>query len=128
MERLTFFIIVCIAGVIGAFVTLAFAHWACMVAVIIIIPAIALSLDTWRRELRETSELLEKKAKAKQMAITSFRNHFDMDNKRAELVYNAGYRKIDDFKGKSVQELMEIDDINPTLAKRIYYRMNENEN
>ena len=126
MERLTFFIIVCIAGVIGAFVTLAFAHWACMVAVIIIIPAIALSLDTWRRESRETRELLEKEIKAKQMAIASFRTYFDMDNKRAEIVYNAGYRSLDDFKGKSVQQLMQIDDINPTLAKRIYNRINKN--
>ena len=126
MERLTFFIIVCIAGVIGAFVTLTFAHWACMVAVIIIIPAIAHSFDTWRRETRETQELLEKEIKARQMTIASFRNHFDMDNKRAEIIYNAGYRKLDDFKGKSVQELMQIDDINPTLAKRIYNRMNEN--
>jgi low affinity Fe/Cu permease len=120
MERMTFFIIVCIAGIIGALVTLIFSqNWACMVAAIIGIPGLALTIETWLRDRREINAKLNAELLERKTTIDDFINKFNLDYKRAELLYLAGFKRIEDFKGKTAEELMAIDEINPTLANRI---------
>jgi hypothetical protein len=117
---MTFFIIVCIAGIIGAFVTLIFSqNWACMVAAIIGIPGLALTIETWLRDRREINAKLNAELLERKTSIDEFIVKFNLDYKRAEILYVAGFKKIEDFKGKTAEELMEIDEINPTLANRI---------
>jgi hypothetical protein len=120
MERMTFFFIVCVAGIIGALVTLIFSqNWACMVAAIIGIPGLALTIETWLRDRREINAKLNAELHERNKAIDEFINKFNLDYKRAEKLYLAGFKGIEDFKGKTTEDLMEIDEINPTLANRI---------
>jgi hypothetical protein len=123
---MTFFFIVCIAGIIGALVTLIFSqNWACMVAAIIGIPGLALTIETWLRDRREINERLNAELLQRKNAIDKFIDKFNLDYKRAEILYLAGFKEISDFRGKTAEDLMEIDEINPTLAKRIMNVVNK---
>ncbi len=128
MERITFFILVCVAGILGAILTLLFSqNLACMLATIIGIPGLALLFETWLRERREVNERIEAELNARQNAISEFMRVFGIDHNRAEILYLAGFKSIDELKNRSIEELMAIEDINPTLAKRIYYLMQKME-
>ena len=120
MKRIHFFIIVAFAGILGTIITLVTAlNWACMIAVMIFIPGIALSLEIYFKERREKNERLYAELKAKENAVIQFTSSFGIDHRRAEKLYFAGFSELGDFKNKTVEDLMQIDDINPTLAKRI---------
>ena len=124
MERIHFFILICIAGVIGSVITLVFSqNWACMVATIILIPGLALTVERWFRDRQELREKLYSEMMMKENALKEFIQMFDIERNRAEILYNSGFRKIDDLRGKTVQDLMQIDNINPTLAKQIVQKM-----
>ena len=126
MKRITFFIIVCIAGVIGAFITLIFSqNFACMVAAVAGIPGLALLIETWLRDRREINKQIETELLAREKALDQFSTFFNLDRKRAEILFLAGFKDINDFKNKSVEDLMKIEDINPTLANRIYNKMRD---
>lgn len=124
MKRIHFFIIVAFAGVIGTVITMITGlNWSCLVATIIIIPGIALSLELYFKERREKEEKLYTQLIEKENTISIFKSNFGIDHRRAEMLYSSGYKKLEDFKNKSVEDLMQIDDINPTLAKRIVQKM-----
>ena len=123
MQRIYIFIISCFAGIIGTAASMVFQlHWSCMIGTIIFVVAIALSLDTYFKERRETEEKLMVELENRQKVLSQFMDVFGLDHARAELLYTAGFHNIEDFKNKSIQDLMRIDDINPTLAKRIVQR------
>jgi hypothetical protein len=124
MKRITLFIIICFAGILGTAITMfGGQNWACMIATIIFIPGIALSLELYLKERREKEEKLYAELMAKDNALNDFIKYFSIDRSRAEIFYQSGFHSLDDFKGKNVEELMIIDEINPTLAKRIVNRM-----
>ena len=126
MKRINFYILVCFAGILGAAVTLALSqNWACILAIIIFIPGIALSLESYYREKREKEEKIYAEIIKKEKTLNDFRSTFNIDWLRAEQLYLAGYRELADFRGRSAQELMKINEINPTLANRIVRKMNE---
>ena len=47
---------------------------------------------------------------------------FDIDEKRAEGLFEMGYRRKEDLKDAIPQDLMIIEGMNPTIAKRIISR------
>lgn len=125
MQRIYVFIISCFAGIIGTSVAMIFGlHWSCMIGTIIFVVAIALSLDTYFKGKREEEEKLYAEIVKKDQALSAFMKEFGVDQNRAEQLYLAGFHELEDFKGKSVEELMQVEDINPTLAKRIEHRIN----
>lgn len=63
-----------------------------------------------------------KKDADKDEAILQFMMDFDIDEKRAEGLYKMGYRKKEDIKDAIPQDLMMIEGVNPTVAKRIITR------
>ncbi len=120
MKRIYIFITCCIAGVIGTGISMAFGlHWSCMIGTIIFVVAIALSLDSYYRERREADEKFIADIKQKDKTLVEFMSELDIDETRAQKLYQAGFKSIADFKSMSLGELMQIEDINPTLAKRI---------
>ena len=117
MERIYLFLTACIACIIGASITVFLGlHPACMLGTIIFILAITLSLEYYFKERREKEEKLYAELTEKENALNDFMKMFLIDKPRAEKLYIAGYRNINDFRGKSAKELMAIDDINPTMA------------
>ena len=120
MERIYIFITCCIAGIIGTAASMVLGlHWSCMIGTIIFVVAIALSLDNYFKEKREEEDREYSRLISRRRAIDEFVIEIGMDRRRAENLYNSGYRSIADFQDMSLEELMEMDDINPTLAKRI---------
>ena len=126
MNRIYFFFIICLAGIVGTIFTFLLGHWACFLGTIIFIPAIALSLDTYFRSRREDREKLYARVMEKESSISDYIRHFGLDRNRAEMLYNAGFKNLDDLKDRSVEELMQIDEINPTMAERIVRKIKEN--
>jgi excinuclease UvrABC nuclease subunit len=94
-----------------------------MIGTIIFVVAIALSLDTYFKERREEEERYIAELETRKQVLSQFVSEFGVDQSRAEHLYSAGFHKLEDFKDKSVQDLMQIDDINPTMAKRIVQRV-----
>jgi hypothetical protein len=124
MERIYLFITFCIACLIGAGVTLAFGlHPACMAGTIIFILAIVLSLEFYFKERREKEEQQYVELIAKDKAVDDFMKNFGIDRARARGLYDAGFHELSDFRGKTTEELMQIENINPTLANRIVRNM-----
>ena len=124
MQRIYIFIICCIAGIIGTSISMVFhLHWSCMIGTIIFVVAIALSLDTYFKEKRDRDERVYTELSNRKRTLNQFITEFHIDQARAEQLYQAGFRSMDDFKTKSVEDLMLIDNINPTLAKRIVQKM-----
>ncbi len=64
---------------------------------------------------------LKKDAK-KDETILQFMMDFDIDEKRAEGLYGMGYRRKEDLIDAIPQDLMIIEGMNPTIAKRIISR------
>ena len=50
---------------------------------------------------------------------------FDIDRVRAENIYNVGYKQLKDMNDAILEELLCIDRINPTIAKRIINKLKE---
>ena len=124
MKRIHLFLTTCIACIVGATVTIFLGlHPACMLGTIIFILAIVTSLEFYFKERHEKEEKLYAELVEKDRALNDFSKHFNINQLRAERLYNNGFKDISDFKDKSVEELMEIDDVNPTLAKRIHQKM-----
>jgi len=126
MKPIHLFILVCIAGMVGAILVMTTGvHWSCWIAIVLFIPGVALTLEVYIKEKREEKELLYGQLMKRENTINDFIQQFNMDRDRAERLYNNGYQNMDDFKDKTVKELMQIDEINPTLAKRIVHKMEE---
>jgi ERCC4-type nuclease len=126
MERIYIFIIACLAGIIATALTMLLGlHWSCMIGTIIFVVAIALTLDSYFKERREKDEMLLEEYTKQDKALSQFTQVLGMERTRARKIYNAGYKSIDDLKNVTVEELIQIDDINPTLAKRIMQRIDE---
>lgn len=66
-----------------------------------------------------------KKDSSKDEVILQFMMDFDVDEKRAHGLYDMGYRKKEDLKDAIPQDLMMIQGVNPTIAKRILKKANE---
>jgi replicative superfamily II helicase len=94
-----------------------------MVATIILIPGMALTIERWLNERNEIREKAYNEMMAKEDTINKFTSTFKIERTRAEILYRHGFKDLEDFRGKSVAELMVIDDINPTLAKNIVSTM-----
>ena len=47
-----------------------------------------------------------------------------MNKTRLQALYDAGYKDIDSLKNATIFDLMEVDDINPSLARRIMEKIN----
>lgn len=126
MERIYIFITACFAGVIATALTMLFGlHWSCMIGTIIFVVGIALTLDSYFKERRQKDELLMEEYTKHDSALLEFTQILGMERTRAKKIYSAGYRSIDDLKNVTVEELIKIDDINPTIAKRIIKRVQE---
>ena len=124
MKRIYIFITCCFAGIIGTVVSMVFGlHWSCMIGTIIFVVAIALSLDVYYKERRGKDELYYTQFTSTERILTEFMRKFGIDRLRAEKLYHAGFQDVNDFKDKTVEDLMQIDDINPTLAKKIVQKM-----
>jgi len=98
-------------------------HWSCMIGTIIFVVAVALSLDVYYRERRGRDELYYTQYTSTERILSEFMRKFGIDRLRAEKLYHAGFQDVNDFKDKTVEDLMQIDDINPTLAKKIVQKM-----
>ncbi len=83
----------------------------------------ALTIERWLNERNEIREKAYNEMMAKEDAINKFTNTFNIERTRAEILYRNGFKDLKDFRGKTVSELMVIDDINPTLAKHIVITM-----
>ena len=126
MERIYIFIVACLAGIIATALTMLFGlHWSCMIGTIIFVVAIALTLDSYFKERRQKNELLIEEYTKQDKALTEFTQLLGMERIRARKLYDAGYKSIDDLKEVTLNELIQIDDINPTIAKRIIKRVQE---
>ena len=120
MERIYIFITCCIAGILGTVISMVFGlHWSCMIGTIIFVVAIALSLDVYFKERREKEDRIFEQFTRKEKTLTEFEKELEIDRFRAEQLYKLGFCDTADFKNKSVEELMQIEVINPTLAKKI---------
>ncbi len=62
---------------------------------------------------------------ARDEIVLQFMFDFDIDENRANGLYDMGYRNKPEFKDAIPQDLMMIDGINPTIAKRIIARAGE---
>jgi hypothetical protein len=60
--------------------------------------------------------------------IESFMKIFDIDKKRASLLFNNGYTSMDDLKGATVEDLTSIEGMSPTVARKIVSKINSLEN
>ena len=126
MERIYIFITACLAGIIATALTMLFGlHWSCMIGTIIFVVGVALTLDSYFKERREKDELLIEEYTKQDKALSEFTQILGMERTRAMKIYGAGYKSIDDLKNVTVEELIQIDDINPTIAKRILKRVRE---
>lgn len=124
MERIYLFITFCVACLIGASITLAFGlHPACMGGTIIFILAIILSLEYYFKERREQEEQQYVELLTKDKVLDDFMKKFNIDRSRALGLYDVGFHDLSDFEGKTADELMQIENINPTLANRIVRNM-----
>jgi hypothetical protein len=68
---------------------------------------------------RETGPSSSKKDSGRDETILKFMMDFDIDEKRAEGLFEMGYREKKDLKEAIPQDLMIIEGMNPTIAKRI---------
>ena len=126
MKRIYIFITACLAGIIATALTLFFGlHWSCMIGTIIFVVGVALTLESYFKERREKDEMLLEEYTKQDSALSEFTQLLGMERIRARKIYNAGYKSIDDLKNVTVEELIQIDDINPTIAKRIIKRVHE---
>ncbi len=66
-----------------------------------------------------------RKDRVRDEVVLQFMFDFDIDEKRAHAVYDMGYRNKVEFKDAIPQDLIMIEGINPTIAKRIVARANE---
>jgi len=71
---------------------------------------------------KEPIPLPPRKEIARDEIVLQFMFDFDIDEKRARGLYDMGYRNKAEFKDAIPQDLMMIDGINPTIAKRIINR------
>jgi hypothetical protein len=69
--------------------------------------------------IHEGVGLPPRKEVARDEVVLQFMFDFDIDEKRAQGLYDMGYRAKHEFKDAIPQDLMMIKAINPTLAKRI---------
>ncbi len=126
MNRISIFIILCIAGVLGTSISMIFGlHWSCMIGTIIFIVAVALTLDVYFRERRERTEQEYNDLMKKELVLTQFKQEFNIDQHRAYQLYYAGFKSLEDFQDKTVDDLIQVEDINPTVAKRIILRVRD---
>jgi hypothetical protein len=51
---------------------------------------------------------------------------FDINRNRAENIYNAGYKRPEDLNDAIPEDLVCVDRINPTIAKRIVNNLKDN--
>ena len=68
---------------------------------------------------KEPVPLPPRKEIAKDEIVLQFMFDFDIDEKRALGLFDMGYRNKAEFKDAIPQDLMMIEGINPTIAKRI---------
>ena len=70
-------------------------------------------------EAKETVELPPRDSSDRDELVLSFMMDFDISEERAQGLYDMGYRTREELKEAIPQDLMMIDGINPTIAKRI---------
>jgi uncharacterized RDD family membrane protein YckC len=68
---------------------------------------------------KEPVPLPPRKEIAREEIVLQFMFDFDIDERRAQGLYDMGYRNKAEFKDAIPQDLMMIEGINPTIAKRI---------
>ena len=73
------------------------------------------------KEKEESFILVDRilKDRTKEEVITDYAEKFNITLQHAGVLFTSGYYKIEDLKGSSVEELLIIDDINPTVARKI---------
>ena len=57
--------------------------------------------------------------------IKIYMDLFDIDQVRAENIYNVGYKQLKDMNDAILEELLCVDRINPTIAKRIINKLKD---
>jgi len=60
---------------------------------------------------------------AKKRPVEQFIEMFDIDRRRASILYNSGYVTIDDLKHATVEDLAGLEGLSPTVARKIVARL-----
>jgi len=61
--------------------------------------------------------------RSKKRPVEQFMEMFDMDRRRASILYNSGYISLDDLKHATVEDLAGLRGISPTVARKIITRL-----
>jgi cytoskeletal protein RodZ len=70
-------------------------------------------------DVGSVAEDIAKVSAAENETMNRFMELFEITEERAQALYKAGYKKLDDFKDAIVEDLVMVDQINPTIARRI---------
>ncbi|MFO8051980.1 MAG: RDD family protein [Thermoplasmatota archaeon] len=73
----------------------------------------------------EPEQLPARSERGRDETVLQFMFDFDINERRAQAIYDMGYRNKAEFKDAIPQDLIMIEGINPTIAKRIVARANE---
>lgn len=74
-------------------------------------------------EPKDKEEEEKKEREAKDETITRYSEFFEITEERALALYNAGYKRLEDFKDAIVEDLVIVEKINPTVARAIVNKM-----
>lgn len=63
--------------------------------------------------------------KAKTRPVEQFMDMFDIDRRRASILYNSGYVSLNDLKHATVEDLAGLQGLTPTMARKIVARLKD---
>ena len=75
--------------------------------------------------LEEATVSGEEEKKEVPEEVKKYMELFEINEERAQNIYNAGYKKVDDLKDAIAEDLVMIDKINPTVARGIVNKMKD---
>jgi hypothetical protein len=120
--------------------------WACAIAFIVFMLGVALSIEIIYKERQEKSleqgkseeipepeyaevgegpyttpaiDSSDYKLELRRIRVNSYKKYFNIDSTRAAAIYDRGYDNLSKISKATVTDLVKIDGINPTLAKKI---------
>jgi uncharacterized RDD family membrane protein YckC len=75
----------------------------------------------------EDEEKEKESSEAQKEIVTKYQELFGISEERANNLYLAGYKSVDDFKDAIAEDLVLVDKINPTIARSILKKVAEEE-
>lgn len=67
----------------------------------------------------------EKLLKSQDEIVKKFSEFFELDEERALALYQAGYKRLEDFKDAIVEDIIMVEKINPTIARTIINKISD---